>query len=114
MIAKENTSEYIDIINQKYRKDSRRLRRKGELKHKNRNKLLAKIAYYASGAFEKEVKCGDDDKIKKYIKEISRSTGKGSASTHVKKMCNRKIRRSNQIFKRGDYRKATEYWWQIN
>lgn len=41
---------------------------------------------------------------------------RGKRSKNIKQQCNRKLRRTNKdkIYQNGEYKKATEFWWELD
>lgn len=50
-----------------------------------------------------------DDRTGKYIKRPSNS----NAQRYLKRMSNKAIRRSCEVFRGGAYRKKYDYWWNL-
>ena len=45
-----------------------------------------------------------------------RRVWRGKRSKDIKKQCNRKLRHTNEeeIYQNGEYKKATEFWWELD
>ena len=108
------TPEEIFFINDFKKKQKKRLRRKAHVNHERHNKVIATVAKYPPGVYEYKKGSWRNPSGIIYLKEQSRSSGKGGLSTSVKKQCNRMVRRYHGLLQRGDYKKVAEYWWEID
>lgn len=41
------------------------------------------------------------------------NSGRGKRSAYVKRKCNKQVRRTDGLYRNGDYRKVSDYWWEL-
>ena len=99
-----------------YKKSKARRRRKKErmfLKHlislwqigHNRWVEVPVAGFNKDGEWE-----SDKNEIEHY-----RRWWRGKRSKQIKKNCNRRLRRTSQeVYQNGEYKKATEFWWELD
>ena len=88
-----------------------RKRRAREIAKRNMRRMEPQI--YGSGYYPVGADGRYDDESPVYMKRMWRT----QESKHIKQNCNRKLRRSNKlkniVANRGEYKKLTEFWWEL-
>ena len=98
-----------------YKKSKARERRKKELGYRSYLKRMFKMLgdKWRAGfaGLTKDGKWASDPDDAEFYERYWR----GKRSKQIKKNCNRKLRRTNnEAYQNGEYKKATEFWWELD